>query len=278
MTPSLFSLTPAWWFASASLFVLPACGTAPCPKGTVQQGSVCKVTSGARGDAGSDAQPGSTSFGSRINSNNGAGQGAAPAIGSAMSGASAAAGSVAVTTSGAAAPASTPMIASAGTSASGNAAAAGTSSGGAAPAAVAGNNAPTAAAGTLAMPAAGTAAAGTTSLPMTGGAGAAAAGTGVPTAGTPVASAGMGGSAASGTGATPPSADWFCLDADRSCTCVIVSGVSDDMCTKPKPPCCFTLQALGNDSCQCWPQDSAECSGFKSQDPNAQRVSTCPPP
>jgi hypothetical protein len=83
------------------------------------------------------------------------------------------------------------------------------------------------------------------------------------------------GSGAAGTPASSPSGDWLCANFDVSCTCVQGQGLDSDMCATPKPTCCFLLVAAGMQSCQCWPDESAECADSKAS--NFEPVHTCPP-
>jgi len=73
---------------------------------------------------------------------------------------------------------------------------------------------------------------------------------------------------------------WDCLDVPGtdSCGCVEGDGSTGDLCRNPKPTCCFTLVALGRNSCQCYPPSSDTCLNYQQQAPDAQLVATCPPP
>ena len=84
--------------------------------------------------------------------------------------------------------------------------------------------------------------------------------------------------AGAGTDSDPSTRDWYCLSVQGSCTCVGGLGMSADMCSTPKPTCCFQLVAVGQPSCQCWPPDSEPCLTREREAPGSVLVETCPPP
>lgn len=94
------------------------------------------------------------------------------------------------------------------------------------------------------------------------------------------ASGAMAGGPAAGSGGAPPvsTGRWFCLQYGTACSCVRNTAQQSDLCSAPKPTCCFTLSALGQDACQCWPEQSTTCRNYMSEAPNAKKVATCPPP
>jgi hypothetical protein len=103
-------------------------------------------------------------------------------------------------------------------------------------------------------------------------------------------SSGSGGSSGGSSGSGAGSGAWFCAQANDACSCVMNAGASGDMCTKPKPTCCFTidLASAGGSggsgaaglglACQCWPAGSSTCTGAKQAFASFKMVSTCPPP
>lgn len=265
------ALTHRSMFGALSLAFV-ACAKGVCPPGTLKEGEACHVVHAAAqggGQAVSVVDPTSTS-----NPKGDAGHGA---IGS--PGASAGQADI---SGGTGAEPSTP-----GSAALGNAGASPAAAGVGGASVVAGANGHSVVAGVSGGK---TSSGGTSATSATGGTGGlpgtmpkAGAGSGAPSAGDSAGAAadsgvaGVGSPVAGNGGSGATSGDWFCLDTEASCTCVAGQGLSEDLCSDPKPPCCFTLRAAGSDSCQCWPNDSDECRGFKEQDPNATRVTTCPP-
>lgn len=71
---------------------------------------------------------------------------------------------------------------------------------------------------------------------------------------------------------------WSCTPFLSACACVHTQSSSNDTCNKPKPPCCFRATVLGEDRCQCWPENSSTCLTYRSISADARKVPTCPPP
>jgi hypothetical protein len=254
------------------------CSTADCPAHTVRDGNVCRRTSSANGAAAeTDAGPAARAD-SRVGkagdasdkSDAAAGTraaiaGSAGRVLEAVSGASGGIGSR-VSTAGTGANMNLAQAGAAGRNsvadmaAAGRSDAAGDANGGSHIAGSAGSSA------SVGMPTAG-------SLAV------ADAGVGTSVAGSAANNASDSGANNAGAGGSPAvsSTDWVCADFDRSCTCVAGTGVGQDLCSTPKPPCCFTIVAAGSLSCQCWPDGSDECQNFQQQDPNGARASSCPP-
>jgi hypothetical protein len=108
------------------------------------------------------------------------------------------------------------------------------------------------------------------------GAGGASAGAGGAGAGAGGAAGAAGGGAGADGGAMLPTGDWFCINVGSSCSCIAGDGVDSDTCVTPKPKCCFTITSEDTPNCQCWPENSAECTQGGTR-ADAEKVEACPP-
>jgi hypothetical protein len=91
---------------------------------------------------------------------------------------------------------------------------------------------------------------------------------------------GASGAPASSSGApssVPSGGSWYCLQVMNACSCVMGS-VASDSCDKPRPTCCVRVENDASvNTCVCYPEDSAECTGVKSDPATYPPVSECPP-
>ena len=85
---------------------------------------------------------------------------------------------------------------------------------------------------------------------------------------------------ASGAGGSGAATDgWFCAQVGEACSCIPTpaGNPSQNSCTKPQAPCCFTFDYSGQTDCQCQPTSGIACPSWLAAT-NGTQVSACPPP